>query len=680
MPKEIMKKINLDQRAADSAKSYTLPEDRDPEANWAKLEAMLEEEKPRRKAAFWYWAAAASILLLVSVGTYFSLSQPEKPLKPTIAEAIPVPPSPDSLRIGNTEMLIEDLALAEDAPAPLSYTQDGWISAKYSEVYTSYNGASMYHTSPSPTMSGTYSLSFNWADNGYFQLDGRPKASTQKMDGLNGKLSQKSSETPKEAKEEPTFTNRSEAYGRIIENLFLSPKDHPLSTFSIDVDAASYSNARRMIVHGSLPPRDAIRTEEFINYFDYDYPQPENKVPFRVISETSDCPWNPKHQLLHIGLQGEVFQKSELPPSNLVFLIDVSGSMSDEDKLPLLKKSFHHLVDELRKQDHVAIVVYAGAAGTVLEPTSGDQKAKILAALDNLESGGSTAGAEGIEMAYELAQRHFLKKGNNRVILATDGDFNVGPSSDTELVNLIEEKRKAGIFLSVLGFGTGNYQDDMMQQIADNGNGNHSYIDSEQEAKKVFVEEFGGTLYTIAKDVKLQIEFNPKYVAEYRLIGYENRLLRDEDFENDAKDAGDLGSGHTVTALYEIVPAKNWAKHKIPLKYQQTTPTNAAETSELATLKLRYKEPDGEKSKLITHIIPAASTELGQSSDNFRWSAAVAEFALLLLESEYAPNATLPQVIQLAQSAKGKDEKGYRAEFIQLVKEAKNLAAKDIQK
>ncbi|MFN4151730.1 MAG: vWA domain-containing protein, partial [Candidatus Sericytochromatia bacterium] len=390
-----------------------------------------------------------------------------------------------------------------------------------------------------------------------------------------------------------------EEYDRIYENPFLEVLKNPLSTFSIDVDTASYANLRRFIKSNSVPPKDAVRIEEMINYFSYNYPQPEGKDPFSINVNISDCPWKAENKLLHIGLQGKKIDVSKLPPSNIVFLIDTSGSMSDENKLPLLKESFKLLVNQMRENDKVSIVTYAGSAGVVLEPTSGDKKEKIIEALDRLESGGSTAGGEGIELAYKVAEENLKANGNNRVVLATDGDFNVGPSSDGELVRMIEEKRKKGVFLSVLGLGMGNYKDSKMEQLADKGNGNYGYIDTLSEAKKIFVKQMGGTLFTIAKDVKLQLEFNPTKVKSYRLIGYENRVMRNEDFNDDKKDAGELGSGHSVTALYEVVPADG-KDIKTELKYQDIKIKPESKVSdEFMTVKFRYKAPNEDTSKLI---------------------------------------------------------------------------------
>lgn len=468
-----------------------------------------------------------------------------------------------------------------------------------------------------------------------------------------------------------------ESYAEISENGFHAPWKNPFSTFSIDVDAASYSNMRRFINRGQLPPKDAVKIEELINYFGYDYEAPRGKHPFAVNHEVSVSPWNPKHQLVHIGLQGERIETDNLPAANLVFLLDVSGSMNAPDKLPLLKKSLKLLVNEMRPEDKVAIVVYAGAAGEVLPSTSGKEKDKILTALENLSAGGSTAGGAGIKLAYKIAKKNFIKNGNNRIILATDGDFNVGASSDKAMEDLIEEKRDEGVFLTVLGFGTGNYKDSKMEILADKGNGNHAYIDNILEAKKVLVNEFGGTLFTIAKDVKIQVEFNPATVQAYRLIGYENRKLNDEDFNNDKKDAGELGAGHTVTALYEIIPVgvKSDFKPLDDLKYQKTEPRKVSgNTTELMTVKLRYKKPDGDKSILLEQVIKKESVSLTKSSRNLKWSAAVAGFGMLLRDSDFKGELNYKDVIALARSAKGTDDQGYRSELIKLMETAELLA------
>jgi Ca-activated chloride channel family protein len=470
-----------------------------------------------------------------------------------------------------------------------------------------------------------------------------------------------------------------EEYQGISENIFHDAVHSPLSTFSIDVDAASYSNIRRFIQGGQRPPQDAVRIEEMVNYFHYDYPQPGGEDPFSINTEISSAPWNEKHKLVLIGLQGKRIPTEKLPPSNLVFLIDVSGSMSDVNKLPLLKSSFKLLVQQLREQDHVAIVVYAGAAGLVLPSTSGAEKKKIIEALDHLEAGGSTAGGAGIRLAYQIAKENYNKEGNNRVILATDGDFNIGESSNGAMERLIEEKRQGGVFLTVMGFGMGNYKDSKMETLADKGNGNYLYIDSILEAQKALVNEFGGTLFTIAKDVKLQIEFNPAKVQAYRLIGYENRMLKSEDFNNDKKDAGELGSGHTVTALYEVIPVGVESKFfKVDeLKYQTSKiDPKASKTNELMTVKFRYKKPEGEMSKLIVHSMIDQHSTIEKTSDNFRWAASVAAFGMLLRQSEFLNGFSEDGILRLAQGAKGEDKDGYRAEFITLVKADRLVASR----
>lgn len=471
-----------------------------------------------------------------------------------------------------------------------------------------------------------------------------------------------------------------EDYDNITENRFLKVSDNPLSTFSIDVDAASYSNVRRFLNQGHLPPAGAVRIEEMINYFKYDYPQPEGEKPFSINTEISDAPWNKDHKLVLIGLQGKKIPTENLPSSNLVFLIDVSGSMDEPNKLPLVKASMKMLVDQLREQDKVAVVVYAGAAGLVLKPTTGNNKTKIKEAIDQMEAGGSTAGGAGIKLAYKIAKENFIKEDNNRVILCTDGDFNIGVSSDDAMERLIEEERKSGVFLTVLGYGMGNYKDNKMQKLADKGNGNHAYIDGMSEAKKILINEFGGTLFTIAKDVKVQIEFNPAKVQGYRLIGYENRMLAKEDFNNDKKDAGELGSGHTVTALYEVIPVgmKSGFLEKVDsLKYQSNVTSPLSKSfhhDEIMTVKFRYKAPDGDVSKLIEHPVLDREIPVAQTSDNFRFASAVAEFGMLLRNSEFKSNSTFESVSKMARKAKGNDEEGYRSEFVRLVENAGALA------
>jgi Ca-activated chloride channel homolog len=462
-----------------------------------------------------------------------------------------------------------------------------------------------------------------------------------------------------------------ESYDKINENPFVNALTKPLSTFSVDVDRAAYANVRRYLNGNQLPPPDAVRIEEMINYFDYSYPQPSGNVPFSVSLELAKCPWNQDHQIISIGLKGKDIEVKSVPSSNLVFLIDVSGSMEEENKLPLLKQSFKILIEKLRPSDKVAMVVYAGAAGCVLPSTSCDEKDKILQAFDKLQAGGSTAGGEGIKLAYQIAKENFIKGGNNRVILATDGDFNIGESSDAAMERLIEQKRSEGVYLTVLGFGMGNYKDSKMEKLSNAGNGNYAYIDNILEAQKTLGKEFFGTIYTIAKDVKIQIEFNPSKVKAYRLIGYENRMLRDEDFNDDKKDAGDIGAGHTVTALYEIIPAGS--KEVVPgideLEYQKR---NVVESEDIMTLKLRYKQPNDTTSQLIKQKLTEKDF-VRQLSENLKWASSVAEFGLLLRDSEFKSKASFKNVLENAQSAKGDDMEGYRSEFIKLVKTAELL-------
>ena len=466
-----------------------------------------------------------------------------------------------------------------------------------------------------------------------------------------------------------------ESYAHIDENDFKLVSASPLSTFSIDVDRASYANIRRFIQDGERPPVDAVRIEEMINYFPYEWGEVAGEHPFAVATEVWEAPWKREHRLVRIGLHARSIDTNDLPPSNLVFLLDVSGSMDHPDKLPLLKKAFALLVDQLRPEDRVAIVVYAGAAGLVLPSTPGNRQDRILGALERLEAGGSTAGGAGLKLAYETAREHFVDGGNNRVILATDGDFNVGASSDGEMVRLIEKERESGVFLTVLGFGTGNLKDSKMEQIADHGNGNFHYVDGLLEARKVLVEEMGGTLLTLAKDVKLQIEFNPARVAGYRLVGYENRLLADEDFNDDTKDAGELGAGHTVTALYEVVPAGLAVpgdRDVDALRYQAQAedPPLSEFEGEMMYVKVRYKDPDGAKSRLLEH---AVADRPGTPSTDFRFATAVAGFGMLLRDSEHAGTLSLDDVVTLAENGKGDDPRGYRGEFIRLVEATRDL-------
>lgn len=478
--------------------------------------------------------------------------------------------------------------------------------------------------------------------------------------------------------EEIRVEHNTEEYDRIYENSFKNVEQNPLSTFSIDVDNASYSNIRRFLSNNQMPPKDAVRIEEMINYFDYDYPQPKEDHPFSFTNEVADCAWNTGHKLVHIGIQGKSLDYNNIKPSNFVFLVDASGSMSSNDKLPLLKKALKLLLNELNANDKVAIVAYAGSAGLVLPSTKASEKKTIVDALDRIESGGSTAGGQGIQLAYKIAKENLITNGNNRVILATDGDFNVGVSSSSDLVRLIEEKRKEDIYLTICGFGMGNYKDGRMEQISNAGNGNYFYIDNIKEAKKVFSTDMRANMFTIAKDVKIQIEFNPSQVKAYRLIGYENRVMNDEDFNDDKKDAGELGAGHTVTALYEVIPAdsnENTKGHD-PLKYQKTETTSASENNEMLTIKFRYKRPNEDKSILITKTIKDNGLELNATSDNFRFSTAVAGFGLLLRDSKYKGDMTFEMAKQLAKDSKGKDINGYRSDFLDLVETAELLTEK----
>jgi Ca-activated chloride channel family protein len=481
----------------------------------------------------------------------------------------------------------------------------------------------------------------------------------------------------------PKFSEEenNESYSNIKENIFYRATEEPLSTFSLDVDRAAYSNVRRFINGGDLPPADAVRIEEMVNYFQYDYPAPKNEDVLAVSTQLTDCPWNPELRLLHIGVQSQIVDFKDLPVSNLVFLIDVSGSMQSQNKLPLLVSSFKLLLNQLRPEDKVAIVTYAGNAGIALPSTPVSNKQKILECLDGLTAGGSTAGAQGIITAYEIAKEHFIESGNNRVILATDGDFNVGISDNNSLEKLIEEKRESGIFLSVLGYGMGNYKDDKMQILANKGNGNHAYIDDLQEAKKVLVSEFGGTVHTLAKDVKFQLEFNPALVDHYRLVGYENRLLAKEDFNNDAKDAGELGMGHQMTAIYEVAFHGAELPGQIdPLKYKKKSDKSqgAEFMNELATIKFRYKEPKGMKSKKWEQVVRNDHKSIRAVNDDIRFSIAVAHAGMLLREMSTLLDKNYQPMIELASSSKGTDKDGYRAEFVRLMQTANELVASNM--
>lgn len=473
----------------------------------------------------------------------------------------------------------------------------------------------------------------------------------------------------------PPQQRNAETYKEIKENSFVTVAQQPVTTFSADVDRAAYANVRRIIGYGQIPSKDAVRIEEMVNYFDYDYPAPEegSVSPLRVSPELAPAPWNPNHLLLRIGLQAKKIDLAQAPPSNIVFLIDVSGSMDEENKLPLLQSSFKMLLGQLRPDDKVAIVTYANGTKVALPSTSVKDKEKIIKVLDNLYASGGTSGGRGIQLAYEQAQKSFIKNGNNRIILATDGDFNIGINNTTDLEKFIEKQRKSGIYMSVLGFGIGNYRDDMAETIADKGNGNYAYIDNITEAKKVLVNELSGTLFAVAKDVKLQLEFNPKYVKEYKLIGYENRMLANEDFTNDKKDAGEIGAGHTVTALYELVPSDG--KVAQSLRYQSQELNEKGKGNELGFLKIRYKDPKVKdaKSVEITEPLVFNKKALKETSTDYRFAASVAEFGILLRDNSNKANATYDQVIELAEGAIGKDPEGYRKEFVRLVKSVKML-------
>ena len=473
----------------------------------------------------------------------------------------------------------------------------------------------------------------------------------------------------------PPQQRNAETYKEIKENSFVAVAQQPVTTFSADVDRAAYANVRRIIGYGQIPPKDAVRIEEMVNYFDYDYPAPEegSVSPLRVSPELAPAPWNPNHLLLRIGLQAKKIDLAKAPPSNIVFLIDVSGSMDEDNKLPLLKSSFKMLLGQLRPDDKIAIVTYANGTKVALPSTSVKDKEKIIKVLDNLYASGGTSGGRGIQLAYEQAQKSFIKNGNNRIILATDGDFNIGINNTTDLEKFIEKQRESGIYMSVLGFGIGNYRDDMAETIADKGNGNYAYIDNITEAKKVLVNELSGTLFAVAKDVKLQLEFNPKYVKEYKLIGYENRMLANEDFTNDKKDAGEIGAGHTVTALYELVPSDG--KVAQSLRYQSQELNEKGKGNELGFLKIRYKDPKVKdaKSVEITEPLVFNKKALKETSTDYRFAASVAEFGILLRDNSNKANATYDQVIELAEGAIGKDPEGYRKEFVRLVKSVKML-------
>jgi Ca-activated chloride channel family protein len=724
---------NIDQLFKDGVEALNeqpVPVNRSPEANWGRIEGMLGEEKNKRKAA-WVWvSAAATVALLIALG--WGLSRTNETGLPNdkvlamnmpdsmqaederiMSEILPPPPpvtKEEKLQNENQEQFKSNIQfrgvntqLDRKVIRGGSYKEvDDYLNASSSITYaSSADGAIAVSPNVDFTTAngGTPGYTYTWDfENGQGnrtavgQTWASPGTYTVVVTDANGCTNGK--KVLMEQKQKPALgffmlpadgragglgdvgESNTEGYAETVENNYFMSTQEPLSTFSIDVDRASYTNHRRFIDGNSLPPKYSVRVEEFINYFPYEYQPPRNGAPFSILPEVTTCPWNPKHKLVRIALKGREVSMDKVPASNIVFLLDVSGSMEDEDKLPLLKKALTMLTEKLREQDKVSIVVYAGAAGLVLAPTSGNNKQRITAALEELSAGGSTAGGEGIELAYATAKKNFIQGGNNRVILATDGDFNVGVSDDKGLEELIVKKREEGVFLSVLGFGEGNLQDAKMELLADKGNGNYNYIDGEGEAKKVLVSEFGGTLYTIAKDVKIQVEFNPAQVESYRLVGYENRKLKNEDFANDKIDAGELGAGHTVTALYEIVPtglASGTGTGTEGLKYQQRVLTNPSLANEVLTVKLRYKDPDGSVSKLLEKTLQDDGRNIAQTSADFRWAVAVAEYGLILRESEYKGFSSYEQVLALARSAIGTDKEGYRKEFIDLVTKAANI-------
>ena len=701
---------------------------------WNRVEAGLDQKKPKGKGVIW-WSVAAGIALLgigylglqfLSSNSYIQeeltaeLKLPvvsgdsiKKELKDTTNEysfGTVVPLAYDSTSVSVTEIAdptntLQDSTITTAVPFTTITTTTNntytWTSSTTNPFGSggSGNGASGGNGAGLGTnLNGTFSTSMSPTFYGYSspaptESSGGGPVNVPTNGVLDGVYISEHIPTKRmipysPVREADVVQNRgrlnlgteiqsNSSYESIQENAFKPTSDDPLSTFSIDVDGASYSDVRGMINRNNLPNPNAVRLEEFINYFPYEYEEPTSEHPFSINTEFAECPWNTDHQLLKIGIKGESIEKAQLPTNNLVFLLDVSGSMNNPEKLELLKKGFRLLVNELREEDRVAIAVYAGAAGLVLPPTSGANKDQILDALNKLSAGGSTAGGEGINLAYKTAQEHFDPQGNNRIILATDGDFNVGVSNNDALVKLIEEKRKSGVFLTVLGFGHDNFQSDKMEKIANNGNGNFSFIDNILEAKKVLVTEMGATLKTIAKDVKIQVEFNPEHVGSYRLLGYENRMLQHQDFANDTIDAGELGAGHTVTAVYEIIPPgveeTDKRNNGTELKYTKVEKKSFGfYVSELATVKFRYKHPDGVTSKLIEQVV-LNSPEMKGSPD-FEFIQSVIEFGLLMRQSQYSGNANYDAIIERATAAMGEDQFGYRREFIMLVEKAKLLA------
>ena len=597
------------------------------ENNWESIEKRINKKR-NKKRLYWMVSSAAAILLLFIFTPGNSDVTSESKSQKIAAQQI----------VTEQQVQTGEYSFNTIQPLPYNSNQRGYGKNKDLEV-----------------MMASY------------DTDAQTKMTLMEVDGLAGNVMYQN-----QHEEYDPYNRNYEQYDKFIENKFESPLDQPLSTFGIDVDGAGYSNVRRYINSGSLPPKSAVKLEEMVNYFNYDLREPSKDYPFSVDTELGNCPWESENLLLQIAIKGKDIDFEE-QSNNLVFLIDVSGSMESSDKLPLLKESIKLAVDEMGSDDKIAIVVYAGAAGLVLPSTSCDNKTKILEAIEKLSAGGSTAGGEGIELAYKVAQEQFIKEGNNRIMLATDGDFNIGMSDDASLVKLIEKKRESGVFISVLGFGTGNLQSSKMEKIADNGNGNYYYIDNMMEAKKVLVDEIGGTMVTIAKDVKLQLEFNQDYVKSYRLLGYENRIMDAKDFDDDTKDSGDLGSGHTVVALYELIMQDDTKKEKVSnLRYQKSQLNNSkGVTDELVYLKFRYKKPDSNKSKLINKVVKYKVKE--ENSDNFLFASAVAEFGMLIRQSKYKADASFANVLARAKYSMGSDKHGYREEFISIVEASREL-------
>lgn len=669
------------------------------DAIWDKVEEKLDQKKKKRVIPFWKYAGiAAAVLVLITVGSRFINQNPtvqnseSETTDIVLIEEEKIQEEFDSLHnsddvvafelampekkeiIGNSETITtKEVKILQEVvkytpPVIVEKTVESEIvlDDTYSEVQLSSNEEKENDSFVSALKGKTSGVVINAGT-------GQPGSSaTVRIRGTHSLPTESQSFYDKHAN--GFFDKNTESYENFTENQFESAQSNPVSTFSIDVDNASYTNIRRFINNGQTVPKDAVRIEEMVNFFNYDYPKPKDNHPFSIHTEYSDAPWNPNHKLLKIGLQGKEIPTDKLPKSNFVFLVDVSGSMSDTNKLPLLKSSMKVLLDELRDEDRVSIVYYANNVGVLLEPTKAKEKKKIIDVIDTMTASGGTSGGAGLELAYEMAEKHFVKGGNNRIILATDGDFNIGKSSDSEMQQLIEEKRKSGVFLTCLGFGMGNYKDSKMITLSKKGNGNYAYIDNIQEANRFLGKEFKGNMYAIAKDVKIQIEFNPTHVQAYRLIGYEMRKLRNEDFTNDAIDAGELGSGHTVTALYEIIPngvKSEFYNYENDLKYTSTNTVAGRYQNELATIKFRYKKPDGDKSIEMIHTVPNQKTALQNASKDFKFASAVAWFGLKLRDSQLIPNKESKEIIKLAKDGLHNDADGYKAEFIRLVESVK---------